>query len=176
MMIARSRGRARRLSRCHRDCLGRSPAGDPAFRSHRQPGLRRAGAGCGADADAARGRAFRPATGRPTTGRGLDQVDGSTVTLRYSAPWLPGGASLNAETGWFEWTPAFSQRTGHLAMLSHNGRCVNTRPDPCFCLLLWLPCLVPRASRNHSALSPTLIMPLSISLHFRIFTLILSET
>ena len=60
---------------------------------------------------------------------GLDQVDGSTVTLRYSAPWLPGGASLNAETGWFEWTPAFSQRTGHLAMLSHNGRCGNTRPD-----------------------------------------------
>ena len=23
-----------------------------------------------------------------------------------------------------------SQRTGHLAMLSHNGRCGNTRPDP----------------------------------------------
>ncbi|MDH3209385.1 MAG: Ig domain-containing protein, partial [Burkholderiaceae bacterium] len=37
------------------------------------------------------------------------QADGSTVTLEYSSPWLPGGATLNSETGWFEWTPGYSQ-------------------------------------------------------------------
>ena len=36
-------------------------------------------------------------------------ADGTTVTLAYNAPWLPGGATLNTETGWIEWTPDFSQ-------------------------------------------------------------------
>ncbi|MDZ4255508.1 MAG: putative Ig domain-containing protein, partial [Sulfuritalea sp.] len=40
---------------------------------------------------------------------GLSQADGGTVTLDYSSPWLPGGATLNSETGWLEWTPGFSQ-------------------------------------------------------------------
>ncbi len=39
---------------------------------------------------------------------GLVQADGTSITLSYSAPWLPGGASLNSETGWFEWTPGYS--------------------------------------------------------------------
>ena len=36
-------------------------------------------------------------------------ADGTTVTLEYSAPWLPGGAKLNTETGWLEWTPDYNQ-------------------------------------------------------------------
>ena len=36
-------------------------------------------------------------------------ADGSTVKLTYSAPWLPGGATLNTETGWLEWTPDYNQ-------------------------------------------------------------------
>ena len=39
---------------------------------------------------------------------GLTQVDGTTITLSYSARWLPGGAQLNSETGWLEWTPSHS--------------------------------------------------------------------
>ncbi|MEO7623055.1 MAG: Ig domain-containing protein, partial [Gallionella sp.] len=40
---------------------------------------------------------------------GLIQADGTAITLSYSTPWLPGGATLNAETGWFEWTPDYVQ-------------------------------------------------------------------
>ena len=40
---------------------------------------------------------------------GLSQPDGSTVTLAWTAPWLPGGATLDTETGWFDWTPGFAQ-------------------------------------------------------------------
>ncbi|ROZ61645.1 Ig-like domain-containing protein [Ramlibacter sp. WS9] len=40
---------------------------------------------------------------------GLLQKDGTTITLEYSAPWLPGGATLNSKTGWIEWTPGYSQ-------------------------------------------------------------------
>ena len=36
-------------------------------------------------------------------------ADGTTITLAYSAPWLPGGAKLNTETGWLEWTPGYNQ-------------------------------------------------------------------
>ena len=36
-------------------------------------------------------------------------ADGTTVKLTYSAPWLPGGATLNTETGWLEWTPDYNQ-------------------------------------------------------------------
>ena len=39
---------------------------------------------------------------------GLTQADGTTITLTYSAPWLPGGATLNSETGWFAWTPGYA--------------------------------------------------------------------
>ncbi|MCP4925155.1 MAG: hypothetical protein GY916_04335, partial [Gammaproteobacteria bacterium] len=39
---------------------------------------------------------------------GLTQADGTEISLSYSARWLPGGASLNSETGWFEWTPQYS--------------------------------------------------------------------
>lgn len=37
------------------------------------------------------------------------QADGTRIVLSYSAPWLPGGATLNPDTGWFEWTPGFDQ-------------------------------------------------------------------
>jgi hypothetical protein len=40
---------------------------------------------------------------------GLSHPDGTQVTLTWSAPWLPGGATLNTETGWFEWTPGYNQ-------------------------------------------------------------------
>jgi len=40
---------------------------------------------------------------------GLTQADGTTASLEYACPWLPGGATLNSETGWFEWTPSFAQ-------------------------------------------------------------------
>jgi hypothetical protein len=40
---------------------------------------------------------------------GLLQADGTSITLRYSAALLPGGATLNPDTGWFEWTPGFNQ-------------------------------------------------------------------
>ncbi|HET7864109.1 MAG TPA: putative Ig domain-containing protein, partial [Burkholderiaceae bacterium] len=40
---------------------------------------------------------------------GLTQADGTTITLSYSSPWLPGGATLNEENGWFAWTPGFAQ-------------------------------------------------------------------
>jgi subtilase family serine protease len=36
-------------------------------------------------------------------------ADGTTVKLTYSAPWLPGGATLNTQTGWMEWTPGYNQ-------------------------------------------------------------------
>jgi hypothetical protein len=39
---------------------------------------------------------------------GLTQADGTTIVLSYSAPWLPGGANLNTETGWFSWTPGYA--------------------------------------------------------------------
>ncbi|HEX8964211.1 MAG TPA: putative Ig domain-containing protein, partial [Rhodocyclaceae bacterium] len=45
----------------------------------------------------------------------LTQLDGTTIRLEYSAPWLPGGATLNSETGWFEWTPDYNQH-GNLSM------------------------------------------------------------
>jgi hypothetical protein len=37
-------------------------------------------------------------------------ADGTTVTLEYAAPWLPGGATLNPETGGLEWTPGYAQQ------------------------------------------------------------------
>ncbi|HAY08473.1 MAG TPA: hypothetical protein DCY18_00810, partial [Thauera sp.] len=40
---------------------------------------------------------------------GLRQPDGSVIELQYLAQWLPSGASLNRETGWFEWTPDYNQ-------------------------------------------------------------------
>jgi hypothetical protein len=39
---------------------------------------------------------------------GLTQADGTSIVLSYSAPWLPGGATLNTETGWFAWTPGYA--------------------------------------------------------------------
>ncbi|MFN9747507.1 MAG: putative Ig domain-containing protein, partial [Betaproteobacteria bacterium] len=40
---------------------------------------------------------------------GLEQPDGSRVTLSWTAPWLPAGATLDEDTGWFAWTPGFAQ-------------------------------------------------------------------
>jgi len=40
---------------------------------------------------------------------GLVQADGTRITLEYAAPLLPGGAKLNSETGWLEWTPGYAQ-------------------------------------------------------------------
>ena len=40
---------------------------------------------------------------------GLQQADGSRVTLKWSAEWLPSGATLDADTGWFAWTPGYAQ-------------------------------------------------------------------
>ncbi|MES2942354.1 MAG: putative Ig domain-containing protein, partial [Pseudomonadota bacterium] len=40
---------------------------------------------------------------------GLLQADGTLITLEYSSPWLPGGASLNSETGFITWTPGYAQ-------------------------------------------------------------------
>jgi len=40
---------------------------------------------------------------------GLAHADGSSITLSFDATWLPGGATLNSETGWFEWTPGYAQ-------------------------------------------------------------------
>jgi subtilase family serine protease len=40
---------------------------------------------------------------------GRVQADGSTLRLEYGAPWLPGGATLNAESGWLAWTPSYDQ-------------------------------------------------------------------
>ena len=40
---------------------------------------------------------------------GLKQADGTTITLEYASPWLPGGATLNSETGWLQWTPGYAQ-------------------------------------------------------------------
>jgi ferredoxin len=37
------------------------------------------------------------------------QADGSQVTLSWTADWLPAGATLDAETGWFSWTPGYAQ-------------------------------------------------------------------
>jgi hypothetical protein len=39
----------------------------------------------------------------------LTQADGTTISLSYSSAWLPGGATLNPETGWLEWAPGYSQ-------------------------------------------------------------------
>ncbi|MDB5858608.1 MAG: hypothetical protein JWQ76_2297, partial [Ramlibacter sp.] len=43
-------------------------------------------------------------------GPNWQQADGSTVVLEYTAGWLPAGATLNSETGWFAWTPGFIQQ------------------------------------------------------------------
>ena len=40
---------------------------------------------------------------------GLVQADGTNIVLAYSAPWLPGGATLNSETGFISWTPGYAQ-------------------------------------------------------------------
>ena len=40
---------------------------------------------------------------------GLTKADGSVITLSYSAANLPAGATLNPNTGWFSWTPGYSQ-------------------------------------------------------------------
>ncbi len=40
---------------------------------------------------------------------GQTTADGSTLRLEYGAPWLPGGATLNTETGWLAWTPSYNQ-------------------------------------------------------------------
>ncbi|WP_374356904.1 putative Ig domain-containing protein, partial [Chitinimonas sp.] len=39
---------------------------------------------------------------------GLTLADGS-VKLSFSAPWLPAGASLDEDSGWFRWTPGYTQ-------------------------------------------------------------------
>ncbi|MDK2126935.1 putative Ig domain-containing protein, partial [Parachitinimonas caeni] len=46
---------------------------------------------------------------------GLRQADGTTIRLQYSSPWLPAGATLNPDTGWFDWTPGYNQH-GHLSL------------------------------------------------------------
>jgi hypothetical protein len=43
---------------------------------------------------------------------GAAQPDGSTLQLEYGAAWLPGGATLNPETGYLAWTPGYNQH-GH---------------------------------------------------------------
>ncbi|MER2625129.1 MAG: putative Ig domain-containing protein, partial [Accumulibacter sp.] len=40
---------------------------------------------------------------------GQTTADSSTLRLEYGAPWLPGGATLNPETGWLAWTPSYNQ-------------------------------------------------------------------
>ncbi|UUZ69428.1 putative Ig domain-containing protein [Polaromonas sp. P2-4] len=50
-----------------------------------------------------------PLGGQRGVGAQYLQADGTTIALEYSAPWLPGGATLNSDTGWFEWTPDFAQ-------------------------------------------------------------------
>ncbi|MCM8597201.1 MAG: putative Ig domain-containing protein, partial [Candidatus Accumulibacter sp.] len=47
-------------------------------------------------------------------GNGL-QADGSALRLEYGASWLPGGATLDPETGHFSWTPNYVQH-GHYAV------------------------------------------------------------
>ncbi|HEV6968357.1 Ig-like domain-containing protein [Roseateles sp.] len=46
---------------------------------------------------------------------GLVQADGSRVTLKWSAEWLPSGATLDADSGWFAWTPGYAQ-AGQLSL------------------------------------------------------------
>ena len=53
---------------------------------------------------------------------GLTQADGATITLDYFTPWLPGGASLNSETGWFEWTPGY-RRSAWIAIAAKTSWC-----------------------------------------------------
>lgn len=40
---------------------------------------------------------------------GLSLADGSKVKLSYSAPLLPGGMTLNSDTGWLAWKPGYNQ-------------------------------------------------------------------
>jgi len=40
---------------------------------------------------------------------GQAQADGTTLSLEYGARWLPGGATLDAQSGRFAWTPGFDQ-------------------------------------------------------------------
>ncbi|MBC7734291.1 MAG: putative Ig domain-containing protein, partial [Bacteriovorax sp.] len=40
---------------------------------------------------------------------GLAQADGSTVKLKWTAPVLPAGATLDEDSGWFSWSPGFAQ-------------------------------------------------------------------
>ncbi|HRD90794.1 MAG TPA: putative Ig domain-containing protein, partial [Accumulibacter sp.] len=51
------------------------------------------------------------------------QADSSTLRLEYAAPWLPGGATLNPETGWFEWTPSYNQHGSLSVPFLLNATC-----------------------------------------------------
>ncbi|MFO0444029.1 MAG: putative Ig domain-containing protein, partial [Betaproteobacteria bacterium] len=58
---------------------------------------------------------------------GLEQADGSRVTLSWTAPWLPAGATLDTATGWFAWTPGYTQAGSF--ELPVTLRAVFTAPD-----------------------------------------------
>ncbi|HAY28076.1 MAG TPA: hypothetical protein DCY47_11385, partial [Candidatus Accumulibacter sp.] len=49
------------------------------------------------------------AGGVPGFSTGTGQPGGGTLQLEYGAAWLPGGATLNAETGYLAWTPGYNQ-------------------------------------------------------------------
>jgi hypothetical protein len=49
---------------------------------------------------------------------GRAQADGTTLSLEYGARWLPGGATLDAQSGWFAWTPGFDQQGTYRVPLS----------------------------------------------------------
>jgi hypothetical protein len=49
---------------------------------------------------------------------GRAQADGTTLSLEYGALWLPGGATLDAQSGWFAWTPGFDQQGPYRVPLS----------------------------------------------------------
>ncbi|HLF95978.1 MAG TPA: CARDB domain-containing protein, partial [Methylococcaceae bacterium] len=58
---------------------------------------------------------------------GLEQADGTTITLEYAAPWLPGGATLNPETGWLQWTPGYAQHGDYRVPVTLTA--TYTQPD-----------------------------------------------
>ncbi|MDP2220628.1 MAG: putative Ig domain-containing protein, partial [Hydrogenophaga sp.] len=58
---------------------------------------------------------------------GLEQADGTRADLQYLAPYLPIGATLNPDTGWFEWTPGFASAGTHTVEFILNAEW--TLPD-----------------------------------------------
>ena len=49
---------------------------------------------------------------------GHAQADGTTLSLEYGARWLPGGATLDPQSGWLAWTPGFNQHGSYRVPIS----------------------------------------------------------